>query len=343
MPNRRPLRLRKTIASHPKAGLTDPAKKTTEMDKAHLMPLRVAILLFDEFSNMVLSCLMEPLRVVRDQAGEDITFQVLTAGDRPVRSSSGLLVSPDASHAADQRFDLCLLIGGDRFREAAGEPDLRRDLGPARRADVVIAADTGAWLLAKARLLDGRRATLHWHLLAEFEESFPNVTVSHDRHVRDGNLWTCGSAATGMDLILAFIHDRFGPAVAFEAEAMFLYDSARQAADPRFGPGLRGRRSTRLRKVVARMAETLEAPPPLADLAREANLSERSLNRLFQRELGQSPARYLQSLRLARARDLASHTDLTLNQIALRCGFSSASALSRAFARRTGRSMRQLG
>lgn len=89
------------------------------------------------------------------------------------------------------------------------------------------------------------------------------------------------------------------------------------------------------------MTATLESPPPLADLARGANLSERSLNRLFLRELGQSPGRYLQSLRLARARDLASHTDLGLDQIALRCGFSGASALSRAFRNRTGRSIRQ--
>ncbi|MCV2866046.1 GlxA family transcriptional regulator [Albidovulum sediminicola] len=305
------------------------------------MSLRVSILLFDDFSNMVLSCLMEPLRVVRDQAGIDLRFEVMTPDDRPVTSSSGLRVTPDAALATAARPDLCLLIGGDRFREAAVDPALWRHLRPARTADLVIAADTGAWLMAAAGLLDGCRATLHWHLLEEFGEVFPSVTVSPDRHVRDGALWTCGSAATGLDLILAFIRERFGPAAAFEAESMFLHDGARQASDPRFGPGLRGRSSDRLRKVVARMAATLEAPPSLAELAHAANLSERSLNRLFQRELGQSPARYLQSLRLARARDLASHTDLGLDQIALRCGFSSASALSRAFKHRTGRSIRQ--
>lgn len=303
--------------------------------------LRVAVLLFDDFSNMVLSCLMEPLRVVRDQAGVDLRFEVVTPGDRPVTSSSGLRVAPDGPMATTARPDLCLLVGGDRFREAAADPNLWRHLRPVRAADQVIAADTGAWLMAAAGLLDGRCATLHWHLLDEFAEVFPAVTLSTERHVRDGNLWTCGSAATGLDLTLAFIRDRFGPTAAFEAESMFLHDSARQASDPRFGPGLRGRSSDRLRKVVARMAFTLEAPPPLAELARWANLSERSLNRLFRRELGQSPARYLQSLRLARARDLASHTDLGLDQIALRCGFSSASALSRAFSRRTGRPIRQ--
>ena len=150
-----------------------------------------------------------------------------------------------------------------------------------------------------------------------------------------------GRAATGLDLILAYVRDRFGPAAAFEAETMFLHDSARQASDPHFGPGLRGSRSDRLRKVVARMAATMDAPQPLAELARTANLSERSLNRMFQRELGQSPARYMQSLRLARARDLACHTDLGLDQIALRCGFSGAPALTRAFRHRTGRSIRQ--
>jgi len=305
------------------------------------VPLRVSVLLFDDFSNMVLSCLMDPLRVVRDQAGIDLRFEVVTPGDRPVTSSSGLRVAPDVPMAGVARPDLCLLIGGDRFREAAAEPDLWRHLRPARTAGLVIAADTGAWLMAAAGLLEGRRATLHWHLLEEFAEVFPAVTVTPDRHVRDGAIWTCGSAATGLDLILAFIRERFGPAAVFEAESMFLHDGVRQASDPRFGPGLRGRGSDRLRRVVARMTATLEAPPSLAELARGANLSERSLNRLFRRELGQSPARYLQSLRLARARDLASHTDLGLDQIALRCGFSGASALSRAFRNRTGRSIRQ--
>ena len=305
------------------------------------MSLRVSALLFDDFSNMVLSCLMEPLRVVRDQAGIDLRFELVTPGDRPVTSSSGLRVAPDVPTAVAARRDLCLLIGGDRFREAAAEPDLWRHLRPARTAGLVIAADTGAWLMAAAGLLEGRQVTLHWHLLEEFAEVFPAVNVTPDRHVRDGTIWTCGSAASGLYLILAFIRERFGPAAAFEAESMFLHDSARQASDPRFGPGLRGRGSDRLRRVVARMTAALESPPPLADLARSANLSERSLNRLFQRELGQSPARYLQSLRLARARDLASHTDLGLDQIALRCGFSSASALSRAFRNRTGHSIRQ--
>lgn len=220
---------------------------------------------------MVLSCLMEPLRVVRDRAGIDLRFEVVTPGDRPVTSSSGLRVAPDVPMAGVARPDLCLLIGGDRFREAAAEPDLWRHLRPARTAGLVIAADTGAWLMAAAGLLEGRRATLHWHLLEEFAEVFPAVTVTPDRHVRDGAIWTCGSAATGLDLILAFIRERFGPAAAFEAESMFLHDSARQASDPRFGLGLRGRRSDRLRRVVARMTATLESPPsPAAAICRNA-------------------------------------------------------------------------
>lgn len=312
----------------------------TKTDKVH-RPHRVSVLLFDDFSNMVLSCLMEPLRVVRDEAGVPLEFSVLTASDHPVRSSSGLPVAPDTSLAATESADLCLLIGGDSFREASERADLHRNLRAVVRADVVIAADTGAWLLAAAGLLDGRRATLHWHLLVEFAEAFPAVSVCSEPYVRDGTIWTCGSAATGLELISTYICETFGPAAAFEAEAMFLHDGARQAVDARGVRGLRGRGSNRLRRVIARMAETIEAPPPLAEFARTAGLSERSLNRLFQREVGQTPARYLQSLRLVRARDLASHTDLSLDQIALRCGFSSASALSRAFTRRTGQSIRR--
>ena len=292
--------------------------------------LTVSILLSKSFSNMVLACLLEPLRVVRDSAQADITWTILTANDGSVTSSSGLRVEPDCPLSEAKPGGLILIVGGDGFRAEAAQPHLARQVRPLLRSGVVIGADTGAWLLAALGLLDGRRATLHWQLSEEFAETFPKVDATSARFERDGRFWTCGSAATALDLILLFIEERFGPAVAHDASAMFLQDSAQ--ADPGAPPPrLRGQTTGPVQRLVARMAETLEAPLPLGELARGANMSERSLSRLFTRELGVSPGRYYQILRLARARDLAMHTALSIEEIALRCGFSSASGLRKAF------------
>lgn len=301
--------------------------------------LKITILLFEEFSNMVLACLLEPLRVVRDQMDADISWSVITHSDAPVASSSGLRITPDMPRDDVRACDVFIVVGGDRFREEAADASLRKSLRLAKQASVTIAADTGSWLLAAAGYLGQRKATIHWQILAEFAETFPHTKVSHDRYVRDTTYWTCGGASTALDLMLAFISERYSPAIALDASTMFVHDSAlavhREQSDGRLG----AKGSERLRRVLVHMTETVEQPRPLETLARLANLSMRTLSRLFLDETGMSPGQYYQFLRLSRARDLATHTDLTLNDIAIRCGFSSASALGKAFTKRFGKSI----
>ena len=305
--------------------------------------LNVSILLSEAFSNMLLACLLEPLRVVRYSLENEISWSILTYDDAPVTSSSGIQVAPDIPQAEAPKSDLVLLVGGDRFRDEAGRVEVRRSLRNPRYGGVMIGAGTGSWLMAASGLLDGRKATVHWQLHSEFEETFLEVQASTDRFVRDGRMWTCGSAANALDLILLFIDEYYGPAVAMDASAMFLHDSSRQAerAEQTASlPALGGRGSGRLRKLLSLMADTLEDPLPLCELAGFAKMSERSLARLFNSELGVPPGRYYQTLRLARARDLAAHSDLALDEIALRCGFSSASGLRKAHRKQYGTPLR---
>ncbi|WP_170335983.1 GlxA family transcriptional regulator [Ruegeria arenilitoris] len=303
--------------------------------------LTVLILLSESFSNIVLACLLEPLRVVRDNRGADIRWTILTASDAPVTSSSGIRVAPDRSLQGMSAADLTLIVGGDEFRAEAVQKPLSRHLNPLLRSGVVIGADTGSWLMAALGLLDGRRATIHWQLHDEFAESFLATVVEPDRFVQDGRFWTCGSAATALDLILEFITSRYGAVAAQEAAAMFLQDSASAQLSGSGARGLRIHGSEQLRMLITRMADTLETPLSLAELAAFANMSERSLARLFKQELGVSPGRHYQALRLARARDLSTHTRLSVEEIALRCGFSSASGLRRAFRKQYGQPVRR--
>ncbi|SDE56821.1 GlxA family transcriptional regulator [Ruegeria marina] len=293
--------------------------------------INVSVFLCDAFSNMVLACLLEPLRVVRDQTGADIRWSILTDGDRAVTSSSGLSISPEMPIAEAPGSDLVLLIGGDAFRRQEATP--ARSLRRLMQGATVIAADTGAWVLARGGFLDGRKATLHWQLLEEFAEEFPGTQVRPDRHVQDGRFWTCGSAAAALDLMLHFIRDRFGASVAFDAGAMFLHDNARRHGASYPDQALSQSVSPKLKQVVVLMSETLEAPWPIPDLARQAHISERSLRRLFWTELQMTPGRYYLLLRLARARELRRYSDLAPDQIALRCGFANATTLTRSLRR----------
>ena len=290
--------------------------------------INVCVFLCDAFSNMVLACLLEPLRVVRDQTGANISWSILTEGDRAVASSSGFSVSPEMPIAAAPAPDLVIIIGGDTFRDRK-EATAPRILGRLMQGAVVIAADTGAWVLARGGFLNGRKATLHWQILEEFAEEFPKVEVLSDRHVQDGRFWTCGSAAAAVDLILQFIRDRFGASIAFDAGAMFLHDNSRRHGASYPDQALSQAVSPKLKRVVVLMSEALETSRSIPALAEQAHISERSLRRLFWTELQTTPGRYYLLLRLARARELLRYSDLSLDQIALRCGFANATTLTR--------------
>ncbi|WP_254694481.1 GlxA family transcriptional regulator [Alloyangia pacifica] len=291
----------------------------------------VTLLLYDGFSNMVLSCLLEPLRAVRDQGAGGLSWQIVTPDDGPARSSSGLNISPDAAIADCDRCDLLIVVSGYGYREHARPERLAPLRRMTRGARAIVGADTGSWLLAAAGLLDDQGATIHWAVLAEFAEAFPQIQPSNARFVRGPRVSTCGGASTALELMLAIISEQFGPADAFLVSTMFVHDAERQQRSGRGANWLVGKGTARLRKIVNLMVETIENPLPLEDLAQRAGLTRRTLNRLFQAELAMSPGRYYQLMRLSHARELASGSDYDLREIALRCGYSNASALSKAF------------
>lgn len=297
--------------------------------------MRVSFLLFDGFSNMVLSCLLEPLRAVRDRGQADLGWQIQTAGDTPVRSSSGLLVTPDPPYSGT--IDVLIVVAGYGHRAHAKGSTRRQISDLTRRSLQIIGADTGPWILASAGLLDGQAATLHWSLLPEFAEAFPQVQVMPMGHVTTGRVWTCGGASDAFALMLALITQRFGKAEAFVASSMFMHDHRSPRGDvPDDLLRVARAGSMRLRKVIDLMVETVDNPASLSSLAEKGGMSVSKLDRLFRADTGMSPGAFLRMLRLARAQDLVSGTTLSLNDIALRCGYCDAAALSKSFRRAYG-------
>lgn len=304
---------------------------------------RFEFLLFDGFSNMVLASVLEPLRDVKMRSGQtQISLTVSTLDGDGVRSSSGLTVQPDGPFDPQSQNRILVLVAGYQTRQLSSKPMAEALRRAARGARTIIAADTAPWLLAEAGLLDGHAATIHWQELDAFRERFANIDVSDARFVQSGRFITCGGASTALDMTLEFVQNRYGAAAAFEASNMFIYDPARQKEFGRGAERLKDRASPKLVAALDVMAEHIENPLTTFELAERVSVSERSLNRYFQSELGMTPGKYYRLFRLRTARHLAEETTLSQEQIALRCGFSSGVSLSRSFRAEFGKSIRDL-
>lgn len=297
--------------------------------------LNVTFLLLDGFSNLVLASFLEPLRDVTTRLAPDaVQWRLCSLSGGPVQSSSRLAIGTSGAVSDQERQDIFVIVAGYGVR-AVNDTELHRDLRRiAQHSGQVVGLDSAAWLLAQAGLLAGRKATIHWQELDLFRETFPAVQVSTQRFVRSGRFLTCGGASTALDLSLSLIREHFGPAVAFEASSMFLYNSTSQMQMNRGAGALRKRAHPAVLAALNLMADHVETPLSLAQIAARANVSERTLTRLFRADLDMTPGQCYQHLRLQRARDLAQETTLSVAQIALRCGFSTAPALSRAFTAR---------
>lgn len=292
-------------------------------------PFRITLALFDGFSNMVLASALEPLRAANDLSGRPLfAWRLASVTGGPALSSSGLPVAADCALSAIGATDALIVVAGYGMRAAATRPVLSAIRRAARRAGLVAGHDTGAWLLAEAGLLDGCRATLHWMEQVEFQERFATVELAPGLYVQDGNRVTTGTAAGAMSLALDLIGQRAGKALRLDVGHMF-DDAFRDGAGD--GQLSRDAFAGPVGRAVLLMHKTLEAPLPLAEIAAHAAVSERTLERLFRRALGLSAGQYYRNLRLSRAQFLARNGGLTLAEIAVRTGFSSAPTLARAY------------
>lgn len=303
--------------------------------------MHCGFLVFDGFSNMVLASAIEPLRAARDYGGS-FSWQLISITGRPVTSSSGLSLRCDGGLAELGRSDALFVVAGYGARDHA-RPEVVKILQMvARRIPVLGGLDSGGWLLAAAGLLSGHRATVHWQDLSTFAEDHLDIDVVNDRYVIDRNRITAGGATTVIDLMLRLIAEQGGDALAFDVSNMFVYDARPRTLEGRGARGLSiSKRQPQLIKAVDAMRTNIEDPLPLEQIAASAAVSPRTLARLFERELGVSPGRYYQRIRLDTARALVEETMLLASEIAARTGFESSACLSRAYAAFFGHTVRE--
>ena len=306
------------------------------------MPRRVVIVALPEVQPLDVAGPAEVLASAASVAGGDdaaYTIEVVAPGGAPIPTDSGYAIAPaGALEAVHGPIDTLLVAGGAGARNASPETVARvRRL--AARADRVASVCTGAYVLAAAGLLDGRRATTHWSWCDDLQSRHPAVTVERDPiFVVDGPVRTSAGVTAGMDLALALVEEDLGPRVALEVARWLVVFVKRPGGQAQFSVQLAGQSAERspLRELQAWIADHIDADLSVPALAARACMSERHFARAFKAETGMTPAVYVESLRVERARLALESGAAPIDAVAARCGFGTAETLRRAFARRLG-------
>ena len=264
--------------------------------------------------------------------------QVVTTKGGPVRASCGLEFASTSITEVSGPVDTLMVAGGADMDAAVADPELlaqvRRLATDARRVTSVC---SGAFVLAAAGLLEGRRATTHWAECGLLDDTYAAVTVDPDAiYVHDGNVWTSAGVTAGIDLTLALVaHDHGQQAAATIARQLVVY-LQRSGGQAQFSAVLAGQAANTepVRDLLSWLRDHLTDDLSVASLARQVNLSERQFTRVFKAEVGATAADHVEAVRLESACRLLETTNRTIEQVAKTCGFGTPETMNRTFRRR---------
>lgn len=302
--------------------------------------LKISVLLLDGFSMLALGSILEPFGLLAREYPEgapsvsifSITGKAATSDTGlPVSCELGLRALADSLEGAEAP-DHLILCGATT---GCAEPDasVTAMLHRAQKAGISIhAIGNTVWYLAEAGQLTGGKATAHWHSLSALKESYFDIEVENTLFTKWGGVTTCAGELAVLDMIMDLISGISADAAGVVARHLIM-QSPRDGKVPQICQRAEQLLSVpqKLRKATGAMAQNLEEPLRLREIAQYCDTSERQLERLFSRHLRTSPMRYYTELRLARAHQLVSQTNLDLNEVAIATGFSTVSTLSRQF------------
>jgi transcriptional regulator GlxA family with amidase domain len=274
---------------------------------------------------------------------EAYRLRVIASQPGAIRSSSGVRLMPDAvigEDMGDEPIHTLLVAGTPHAATAATNLDvtawLRKLTPKARRFGSVC---SGAFVLAQAGLLNGRRVTTHWAVADQLAQSFPAVQVDADAiHVRDGRLRTAAGVTAGLDLSLALVEEDLGREIAMKVAAQLVMFFKRPGGQMQFSR--KGEAAPTGRSALQEVQRWIAANPAedhsVAHLAGRMSLSPRHFARLFTQEVGATPAAWVEGIRVSTARRLLEAGDAAPKQVAAQCGFADADTLRRALQRQVG-------
>ena len=305
------------------AAMLDPSPDALDID----------ILVLPETNLILVASVIEPLRAANRISGLDLyRWRIFSPDGRPVETRSRIPIPVDGVFRPERETGPLFVLSSYQW-QASATPLLRRQLSQtARHRTMMAGIESGNWLLAEASLLDGHAVTVHWEDMEDFASAYPQVSVVRERYVIDGKRITTGGSLPTLDLMLEIIRRRQGYSLALEVSRLFIYEHERTGGLLQV-PALGNMRvaDQRVSQAVRLMEETIEAPLPLARLARRVGLSPRHLQDLFRETMGVAPHHHYLALRLNAARRKVIETKTEFADIAAMTGFNSSSAFSRSY------------
>lgn len=295
---------------------------------------RFIFVLMHDFTLLSFAGALDALRIANRQFDSPpYQWRLCGEGGDKVRTSTGIEIDVDMDLEELQRDDTILLCAGMNVQQNTSKKLigwLRRE---ARRGVTIGGLCTAPYVLAKAGLLDGKRATIHWENHDAFTEDFEAVELTKSVFVIDGKRMTTAGGTSSIDLMLKLIAMDHGEQVANVVADQQIYTSIRTDQDTQrlSVPTRIGVRHPKLFTVIQMMEANIEEPISPSVLARDVGMSTRQLERLFRRYLNRSPKRYYMELRLQKARNLLMQTDMSVINVALACGFASPSHFSKCY------------
>ena len=297
-------------------------------------PKRYVFVLLENFTLLSFAAAVECLRIANRMAGKEIySWKVIGEGGETLPSSAGATFALDGDLDELSRDDTIMVCGGIDVQAATTKRLLGWLRREARKGVVVGGLCTAAFSLAKAGLLEGKKATIHWENQDSFSEEFQEVDLTKSVFVVDGNRLTTAGGTSSIDLMLKLVADDQGEELANAVADQLIYSSIRTDQDTQrlSVPTRIGVRHPKLSQVIQMMESNIEEPISPSVLARDVGMSTRQLERLFRRYLNRSPKRYYMELRLQKARNLLMQTDMSVINVALACGFASPSHFSKCY------------
>ncbi|MGY8667853.1 GlxA family transcriptional regulator [Bradyrhizobium sp. UFLA05-109] len=315
-----------------------PESDTRQQPTAH-----VGFLLIPEFAMLPYVSVIEPLRAANRLSGRPLyRWSHISIDGEPAAASNGVRIHTEYRVGTNEHFDHVFVCAGGNpalFRHAPTFAWLRQ---LARRGVTIGGVSGGPYILARAKVLTGYRFTIHWEHAPAFVEDYPELDLRRSLYEIDRDRLTSSGGTAPLDMMHAVIAREHGSELAVAVSEWFLQTHVREGTGPQRMP-LRERLGIAhapLLRVIGRMEQTIENPVQRQELARLADVSLRHLERLFRQHLGCSLGEHYLALRLDRARDLVRQTSLSVLEIAMACGFTSASHFSRTYRARFGQAPR---
>lgn len=297
-------------------------------------PERFVFVLLKDFTMLSFASAVEALRIANRMSGRKLyEWRTIGEGGGVMQASTGTGFTLDGDLDELGRDDRLILCGGIDVQGATSKRLLNWLRREARKGLVVGGLCTAAYTMARAGLLDERKATIHWENQDSFTEEFQETKLTKSVFVVDGNRLTTAGGTSSIDLMLKLIADKHGEDLANLVADQMIYSAIRTDQDTQrlSVPTRIGVRHPKLSSVIQKMETNIEEPISPSILAKDVGMSTRQLERLFRRYLNRSPKRYYMELRLQKARNLLMQTDMSVINVALACGFASPSHFSKCY------------